>query len=56
VSRRADAGDGWSIEQWLAYRQRAVEYLATDPGWIVGEAVVAMCDQRIAHLRQSMNA
>jgi uncharacterized protein CbrC (UPF0167 family) len=31
----------WGIEEWLAHRDHAAAYLATDPGWLVGPAVVA---------------
>lgn len=34
--------DGWSADQWEAARARAAAYLATDPKWIVGPAVVQM--------------
>jgi hypothetical protein len=43
--------DSWTAEQWEELRDRAAAYLATDPGWIVGPAVVAQAEGRIRALR-----
>lgn len=40
----------WSLEEWTAYRDRAAAYLARDPGWIVGPAVVSMANYHVARL------
>lgn len=39
---RAGPPEDWTAEDWEAHRARAAAYLAIDPGWIVGPAVVAM--------------
>lgn len=37
--------DGWTSEQWEAARAKAAAYLASDPKWIVGPAVVQMYER-----------
>ena len=36
------ASDDWSASAWLAAYEHAVAYLAKDPKWVVGPAVVRM--------------
>ena len=42
IPRPGYATDGWSAMEWRAAYERAAAYLATDPKWVVGPAVVAM--------------
>ena len=34
--------DSWSAAEWAAAYERAAAYLAKDPRWVVGPAVVKM--------------
>ena len=42
IPRPGYATDQWSATEWRAAYERASAYLARDPKWVVGPAVVAM--------------
>lgn len=50
VTREPPPWKSWTAEQWQAHRDRAAAYLVTDPGWIVGPAVIAQADAALARL------
>lgn len=44
--------ESWSAAEWQAGADHAAAYLATDPAWIVGPAVVAMYQRRADQARE----
>lgn len=50
---RTTAGADWTVEMWETHRAAAVACLAAHPGWIVGPAVIAMCDVWLTRLVSS---
>lgn len=45
--------ESWSAAEWQARAEHAAAYLATDPGWIVGPAVVRMYQRGAERARES---